>query len=160
MPDGDTVLAKRPAKPKDANADYFRLFNEIGIISQLASTAFERALPHGLTQAQFSMLNHAVRLGDGWTPARLANAFQVTRGTMTSTLQRLESKGFIRIEPDAVDGRSKRVFITDKGRAAREEGLKAAQPVFARVPEVLSAQEVAAIMPTLEKLRAWLDENR
>ncbi|MFN3835991.1 MAG: MarR family winged helix-turn-helix transcriptional regulator, partial [Glycocaulis sp.] len=86
-----------PAKA-DQQALYFRLLNEIGIIAQLSANRLERVLPHDLTVAQFSLLHHCVRLGDGWTPARLAAAFQVTRGTMTNTLQKLEAKGFIRLE--------------------------------------------------------------
>ncbi|MEO1027929.1 MAG: MarR family transcriptional regulator [Pseudomonadota bacterium] len=149
--------AKTEPHPGDL---YFRLFNEIGIIDQLASTRFERVLPHGLTEAQFTVLNHAVRMGDGWTPARLAAAFQVTKGTFTSTLQKLEAKGFVRVEPDSEDGRSKRVFLTEAGRIARDDALAAAAPLFARVPEALSPQEAEAILPPLAKLRVWLDENR
>ena len=75
----------------------FLLLNEIGIISQLSGARLDRLLPHGLTLAQFGVLNHLVRLDGDWSPARLAAAFQVTKGTMTSTLQRLASKGFIEI---------------------------------------------------------------
>ena len=138
----------------------FQLFNEIGIIDQLSSTAFERVLPHDLTQAQFTILNHCVRLGDGRTPAALAAAFQVTRGTLTSTLQRLEHKGFIQLVPDAKDGRSKRVMLTEDGRAAREDSIRAAFPLLDRVRHALSEDEVDRVLPVLAKLRAWLDNNR
>ena len=78
------------ALPADHAADlYFSLFLEIGIIAQLSGNRFQRVMPFGLTMAQFSLLTHCIRLGDGWTPARLAAAFQVTRGTMTNTLQKL-----------------------------------------------------------------------
>ncbi|MEO0712495.1 MAG: MarR family transcriptional regulator [Pseudomonadota bacterium] len=157
----ETAVLTKPAKPDaSATALYFRLFNEIGIIDQLASTRFERVLPHGLTQAQFTVLNHGVRMGDGWTPARLAAAFQVTKGTFTSTLQKLEAKGFVRVEPDPDDGRSKRVFLTQAGRAARDDALAAAGPVFAEIPSIVDPKEVDAILPVLSRLRAWLDENR
>lgn len=150
-----------PKQPKpDEAALYFRLFNEIGIIAQLSASRFQRVLPHDLTVAQFSLLNHCVRLGDGWTPARLAAAFQVTRGTMTSTLGRLELKGFIRIDPDTEDARSKRVFLTRSGRAAREEALKALTPDLADLPAGFTPTEAAAILPALEKLRIWLDTHR
>lgn len=150
-----------PKQPKpDEAALYFRLFNEIGIIAQLSASRFQRVLPHDLTVAQFSLLNHCVRLGDGWTPARLAAAFQVTRGTMTSTLGRLELKGFIRIDPDTEDARSKRVFLTRSGRAAREEALKALTPDLADLPAGFTPAETAAILPALEKLRIWLDTHR
>lgn len=139
---------------------YFRLFNEIGIIAQLSASQFARVLPEGLTPAQFSVLNHGVRLGDGWTPARLAAAFQVTRGTMTSTLQKLEGKGLIRIDPDAEDARSKRVYLTPAGRAVREAGIRALGPLFARLPQGFSPSDAAAILPELERLRLWLDMNR
>jgi DNA-binding MarR family transcriptional regulator len=35
--------------------------------------------------SQFKVLNHLVRLGDGTTPAKLAKAFQITKGAMTNT---------------------------------------------------------------------------
>lgn len=148
------------AQDENTGTLVFQFFNEIGIISQLSSTAFERALPHGLTQAQFTVLNHGVRMGDGWTPARLAAAFQVTKGTFTSTLQKLEAKGFVRVEPDPDDGRSKRIFLTDAGRKAREEALVAAGPLFARIPEAITPEQIEALLPTLRNLRGWLDDNR
>ena len=156
------ILSDRKRRGKaaqDSQLD-FQLFNEIGIISQLSGTAFERVLPHGLTQAQFNVLNHCVRLGDNRTPAELADAFQVTRGTLTSTLQRLAAKGFIRLVPDARDRRSKRVLLTAKGRRAREEAIAAAAPLLARTREALSPAEAERLLPLLQKLRIWLDTNR
>lgn len=150
---------RKPVSDEDADL-FFRLFNEIGIIDQLASSAFERALPHGLTLAQFTVLNHCVRLGDNRTPAQLARAFQVTRGTLTSTLGRLEAKSFIRIEADERDGRSKRVFLTRQGRAAREDAIRAGRPHLDRVASAVGREGVLAIMPDLQRLRAWLDQNR
>ena len=147
------------SEPSD-EARLFTLFNEIGIIQQLSGTAFERVLPHGLTQAQFTVLNHCVRLGDNKTPAQLASAFQVTRGTLTSTLQRLEAKGFIEIVPAAKDGRSKRVLLTASGHAAAAACIAAAAPILTRAREALSRDEVERLLPLLTKLRVWLDENR
>jgi DNA-binding MarR family transcriptional regulator len=138
----------------------FRLLNEIGIIDQLAATAFERLLPHGLTRAQFTVLNHCVRMGDNKTPAQLADILQVTRGTMTSTLARLEEKGFIRIEPDAIDGRSKRVLLTRKGRAAREESIRVALPLLSEASDAIPREMVERLLPQIEIIRAWFDQNR
>lgn len=153
-------MPPKPTKPSDPGRLYFQLFNEIGIIAQLSASRFERVLPHALTLAQFSLLNHCVRLGDGWTPARLAAAFQVTRGTMTSTLQKLETKGFIRIDPDPDDARSKRVFLTPAGKQAREASLKALAPELAQLPEGFPPELAAEILPALERLRIWLDTHR
>jgi DNA-binding MarR family transcriptional regulator len=153
-------MPPKPTKSAEPGALYFQLFNEIGIIAQLSANRFERVLPHGMTLAQFSLLNHCVRLGDGWTPARLAAAFQVTRGTMTSTLQKLEAKGFIRVDPDADDARSKRVFLTPSGKQARDASLKALAPELAQLPEGFPPELAAEILPALERLRIWLDTHR
>lgn len=146
--------------PPEALAVYFRLFNEIGILAQLSASRLERVMPYGLTVAQFSLLNHCVRLGDGWTPARLAAAFQVTRGTMTSTLKKLEMKGFVSLRPDTRDARSKRVFLTEDGRAASQAALASLIPDLSLMPQVLSEGEVLDILPALERLRVWLDASR
>jgi DNA-binding MarR family transcriptional regulator len=138
----------------------FRYFVEIGIIHQLVSTAFQNVLPHGLTGAQFTVLNHCVRMGDNKTPAELAEVLQVTRGTLTSTLARLESKKFIRVFPDAVDGRSKRVRLTAAGRKAREDGVRAAWPLINDVKAALPRQAAERDLPRLEELRSWLDSHR
>lgn len=138
----------------------FTLFNEIGIIEQLTRTAFERVLPEGLTQAQFTVLNHCVRLGDGRTPADIASALQVTRATMTSTLKKLETKSLIRILPDEHDGRSKRVFLTEIGRQVREKAIADVLPVLSRLDCVVSEEDLAVLLPRLTHLRQWLDNNR
>lgn len=151
---------KTLARGQVEEALLFRVFNEIGIVDQLAGTAFERVLPHGLTRAQFTVLNHCVRLGDNKTPGELASAFQLTRGTLTSTLARLEDKGFITLSADPDDGRSKRVLLTKTGRAAREDCVKAAWPLLTRSRAALTRDEFESLLPIMEKLRQWLDENR
>ena len=138
----------------------FTLFNEIGIISQLSSARLARMLPHGLTVAQFSVLNHLVRLEGDWSPARLAAAFQVTKGTMTSTLQRLVAKGLISLEPDPSDGRAKHVKLTEAGGVAREAALAAAGPSLGELNAALSPAEIDTLIPALQKLRIWLDNHR
>lgn len=138
----------------------FTLFNEIGIIEQLTRTAFERVLPDGLTQAQFTVLNHCVRLGDGRTPAAIAEALQVTRATMTSTLKKLEAKALVSIVPDEHDGRSKRVFLTEAGRHVRGQAIADVLPVLSRLEGVVSEEDLAELLPRLLHLRQWLDNNR
>ncbi len=138
----------------------FRVMNEIGIIDQLGTTLFERSLPHALTLPQFVVLNHFVRLGGDRTPVELADAIQVTKATMTSTLQRLEAKGFISVTPDPKDGRSKRVAITAQGRAARTDSLKAMARDLADMETSLGAAKLEAALPLLSKLRVFLDQRR
>ncbi|MFO1241221.1 MAG: MarR family transcriptional regulator [Sphingomonadaceae bacterium] len=139
----------------------FELFNEIGIINQLATTMFERVLPKGMTQAQFTVLNHFVRLGhQERSPAQLAFAFQVTRPTMTSTLSRMERAGLILVRADPRDGRGKLVSLTEKGHAMRETCLAAASTLFPILDGLISRNEFDAMMTPLTRLRKALDEMR
>jgi DNA-binding MarR family transcriptional regulator len=138
----------------------FRFFTEIGIIEQLARNRLERGLPDGLKISQFSVLNHLVRLGGEWSPARLARAFQVTKGAMTNTLQRLEKRGLIRVLADPHDGRAKLVDLTEAGWEMRLRCVESISPLLADLSTELPDKEFASALPVLEKVRRYLDSHR
>lgn len=141
-------------------SDYFRLFNEIGIIGQLSRTLLEARLPPGFVTAQFSVLNHLVRLGDGRTPLAIAHAFQVPKNSMTHSLAVLEREGLIEMRPNPQDGRSKLVFITDAGRQFRQATIDALAPDLARIATAFPPDRLARLLPDLEALRIFLDADR
>lgn len=137
----------------------FRFFNEIGIIAQLSSNFADRVLPDGITRAQFSILNHFVRLGGPFGPARLANSFQVTKGAITQLLQKLETRGLIAVTPDPEDGRGKLVSITETGRAAHRRCVETLTARFGPIAAHVSQDEIDAVLPILERMRKLLDEK-
>jgi DNA-binding MarR family transcriptional regulator len=138
----------------------FQLFTEIGIITQLAGTVFERSMPKGMTLAQFTVLNHFARLGGERSPAQLADAFQVTRGTMTSTLQKLVAKKFVEIVPDPNDGRGKTVRITKAGEKMRDTCIAGVMPELQSISAQASQFDVHSVLPKLQELRSVLDRQR
>lgn len=139
----------------------FQVFNEIGIINQLTSAAFAAVLPKGMTIAQFTVLNHFARLGhDQRSPAQLANAFQITRPTMTSTLARMEKAGLVVIKPDPEDGRGKLVLVTAAGRKMRDICLQRLGGALAEANDLLSPETLAQLLPLLQDVRAKLDRLR
>ncbi len=138
----------------------FNFFTEVGIISQLSTSLFERALPDGLTSSQFSVLNWFSRVDTEAAPGRLATAFQVTAGAMTNTLKKLEAKGLIAIEPDASSGRQKIVTRTAKGEEMRDLAIAASAPVFEEFALLFAETEIPQQLPGLQKMRKYLDERR
>ena len=139
----------------------YAVFNEIGIIDQLATHAFTQVLPGSMTTAQFGILNHFVRLEHGHrTPAQLASAFQVSRPTMTNTLARLDKAGLVEITPDPNDGRGKRVAITLAGRDMRAECIARLAEPLAEVEANVPAHLVKQLLPLLSELRQILDAMR
>ena len=146
--------------PDSDMSDYFRLFNEIGIIGQLSRTLLEARLPPGFVAAQFSVLNHLVRLGDGRTPLAIAQAFQVPKNSMTHSLAVLEREGLIEMRPNPQDGRSKLVFITEAGRQFRQATIDALAPDLARIATAFPPDRLTRLLPDLEALRKFLDADR
>jgi DNA-binding MarR family transcriptional regulator len=137
-----------------------QVFTEIGIVDQLVSARLERSLPDGMSAAQFGVLTHFSRRGGAQTPVELARAFQVTKGAMTNTVQRLEAQGFVEVVPDRTDGRRKLVTMTPVGAAAYEQAVAALRPYYAGLREAFDEGEFEAALPFLRKLRGWLDDNR
>lgn len=141
-------------------APYFTLLTEVGIIHQLSINKLERVLPEGMSAAQFGVLTHFSRMGGAWGPARLARAFQVTKGAMTNTIQRLEAQGYVTVRPDPEDARGKLVEMTPLGDAVRLNALRAAAGLMGPVLAALTLDETNALLPPLQRLRATLDNNR
>ncbi len=137
-----------------------QLFTEIGIIDQLVTARLEKSLPDGMSAAQFGVLTHFSRRGGAQTPVELARAFQVTKGAMTNTVQRLEAQGFVAVVPDEGDGRKKLVSMTEKGAAAFEAAIVALRPYYAGLREAFGDEEFEQALPFMRRLRTWLDENR
>ena len=138
----------------------YKIFNEIGIINQLSTAAFRRALPPPLNPSMFGVLNHFVRLGDGKTPSYLADAFQVTRPSMTSILEKLRAAGFVEIDTHPEDARGKIVRITKEGREARAKAVEATGPMFASIEPTLKDIDRESLHAMLAHLRAALDNAR
>lgn len=138
----------------------FRALNEIGIIAQLLRVTLERAVPEEISGAGFNVLNHLARLEGAWSPARLARAFQVTKGAMTNTLQRLEAAGCVKVRADPADARAKIVTLTAKGLKVRNATLAALAPGMAELMARLPEGMFERILPDLARLRAVLDAAR
>jgi DNA-binding MarR family transcriptional regulator len=146
--------------PDQKHAVLFELFNEIGIIEQLSRASLEARLPKGLIAPHFTVLNHLSRLGDGRAPIDMARAFQVPKTSLTHTLKGLEGQGLIEMRANPEDGRSKLVYLTDAGRALREQTIAALAPDFDRIATALDVSDLSDILPVLRALRVFLDDDK
>lgn len=154
----DQKRKKNSTENRDV-ADLFSFFNEIGIINQLSSSLFQKRLSDGVTVAQFSVLNHLTRVQDGQTPLVLASAFQVPKTTMTHTLASLENRGLIEMKPNADDGRSKCVWLTNTGQNFREEAIVSLAEDMKRLAPQLDTDAMIKAIPMLVKVRSVLERD-
>ncbi len=153
-------MADTAADDHDSDPPIFNFFNEIGIIDQLAQTLLERALPDKLKMSHFGVLNHFARLGGEQGPAELARAFQVTKGAMTNTVQRLRDRGLVEVKPDPGDGRGKLVRITAKGLRVRAKAIKAISPEIVELEAQFGGGKFHKALPFMRELRMYLDQAR
>ncbi len=138
----------------------FDVFKEIGIIEQLSRALLEARLPDGLIAPHFSVLSHLINRGDGATPIDMARAFQVPKTSMTHTLKGLEKGGYVTLRPNPQDGRSKQVWLTDKGRDLRNGTLQAMAPEMLKLVSEFDTDRLLAIAPVLTDLRIYMDAAR
>ena len=136
------------------------LFNEIGIINQLATTEFQRVLAPDLSISEYGVLNHFMRLGDNKTPTYLARAFQMTKPSMTAIISKLEAKGYVEVAAGQEDRRQKFVTITPAGRNARDSAAANTAPLLADLLTLVDEKRLRALIPDLQHLREILDTQR
>ena len=89
-----------------------------GINRRIHRTLDETLVEFGLDMGDYKVLNHLSQLGPPHrsTPGRLAKRMDLSSGTMTSRLDRMEEADLIRRLPDPDDRRSVVVETTDHGR--------------------------------------------
>lgn len=135
-------------------------FREIFMLEQLARNRMELALPNDMKISHFTTLSHLVRKNTPSSPAELASAFQVTRPSMTNTLQKLQAKDYIHISADQNDGRGKLVSITQAGRDAFLEATIALGNMFYDVTNNIGETPFKEALIPLEKIRVFMDTYR
>lgn len=138
----------------------FAVMTEIGIINQLAQNMFQARMPDDMTVAQFTVLNHLLRLDVQQTISELASAIQVTQPTMSSTVRKLEDKGLVTLEHDPDDRRTRRVRPTPAGIAMRKTATDQLAPMIEQVRADMPLTVWQKILPELSRIRKYLDEAR
>jgi DNA-binding MarR family transcriptional regulator len=135
----------------------------VGYLVRQTHRAFTRALqariaPHGVSIGMWFFLR-ALWQEDGISQRELSQRVGMMEPTTASALNNMERKGFVRRIRNRNDRRIVNVFLTERGRTLRRELL----PLAAEVNEValrgVSADEVARLRATLDKLRTSLDAN-
>ncbi|WP_298429937.1 MarR family winged helix-turn-helix transcriptional regulator [uncultured Jannaschia sp.] len=149
-----------PPTETDDPRRVFAIFNEIGIIAQLSRALFEARLPDGVLLPHFTLVNHLVRVRDGQTPLAMARAFQLPKTTVSHMVSVAVRHGWVELRPNPDDGRSKRVWLTDAGRAFRDKAIADLMPELTEVGAALKPQAQENLLRHLTGLRIFLDAQR
>jgi DNA-binding MarR family transcriptional regulator len=106
-------------RPELSGCTCLRLRKASRRVSQIYDHYLQR---HGLTITQYGLLAHLSRL-DGVCIGVLAEKLIMDPTTLTRNLRPLERQGLVAPSPDPHDRRSRRLHLTDQGRAAFNKAL-------------------------------------
>lgn len=150
---------KRP--PQDVEK-YAKLGAALSISTQLYSTRMGALLDRfGLTEAQFSVLNHLARRSpEGQSVTAIAAAVEVKQPAVSKMASKFEGMGWARFEATQSDARSKQVFLTEAGHTHLQEVQRALLPDYVEMLAGWSDEEISALTAQLFRLVGWLDQNR
>ena len=118
-----------------------------------AAQTFEKAgqrlfRPHGLTVAQFNVLNLLATEPDGMRASDLARALIVDPSNVTGLLKRMKTEGLLRERKNSTDRRQHIVGLTPKGQRAWE----AANREYDRSLELVESALRPADRKTVERV--------
>lgn len=133
---------------------------ELLFVNQLARDKLSKLLPSGMELSQFLVLLHIAQLDGETGPARLADAFNVTRGAMSNTLSRLERQGLITVRPDPTDARRKFIGLSNSGQVTLDEVFGGIRPAFEPILENKAPTDLDMSLALLADIREGLETRR
>ena len=136
----------------------FRIGFLIHDVSRLRRTVVDKALrPLGITRSQWWVLANLARDdGTAMTQTELARVMDVGKVTLGGLIDRLESGGLVRRQPDPADRRAKRIVMTQKGSRLLAEIHTVAREVDTRIMAGIAKADIARTEALLAKMKQQL----
>ena len=101
----------------------------------------------------------AVDAGQDNRPSAIAAAQRVTAGTLTTVVNQLEKKGYLRRARDDSDKRSIRLLPTERGREAVRRHAAFHREMVAEILRLLTPEEAAVLLRSLRGIAAFFRER-
>lgn len=103
---------------------------------------------HELSVSRFDVLNHA-GTPQGRTQQDLAASLLVTKGNVTQLVDAMEREGLLKRKRD---GRSKRIYLTDRGREIRSIAVAEQEAAIVDDFSALNEDEIETLVSLLRRL--------
>jgi DNA-binding MarR family transcriptional regulator len=125
-------------------------------VTRLMKAEFERgAKSRKMTFQQWRVLGSLAK-SDGLTQKALCAATEASPMTVSETLDRLESMGLVRREPDPSDSRAKLVWITPQAAPIVADMRRVSDAVYDKAMAGMPQKDREALIATLERIAANL----
>lgn len=137
-------------------ADLLALFTQAAKL--LREAADEAMGGHGVRVGQHIVLS-ALWQQDGLTPGEIALRLETATPTIVNTATRMEQAGLVTRRPDPADARLVRLYLTPRGRAAREPVRAARAALEQHATATLSPPELDHLRSALTKIITQLHDG-
>lgn len=108
-----------------------------------------------LTSSQSFVLGYLcyhAQQGKAVYPRDIEKHFGFTHPTVSGLLQRMEAKGFLRMEPSEEDRRCKRIVITDRALQVNQQMLEQLEAAEQQMVRGMSEAEIAQLHVQFERM--------
>jgi DNA-binding MarR family transcriptional regulator len=159
----DRITAQWRRERPDLDSAPMAVIGRISRAAALMQRELDRVFAeHGLAGGDFDVLATLRRSGTPYrlTPGALSESTMVTTGGMTKRLDRLETLGLIRREPDPRDRRGKLIALTDGGRKLVDVAVQDHLRNEERILAGLSAAKRRQLVRLLRDLLLTLEPHR
>ncbi|TMV92095.1 MarR family transcriptional regulator [Thioclava sp. BHET1] len=131
----------------------------VRLVRRMRSVFDDQAHDMGLTYARAQTILEVSRR-EGLNQTALAECLDIETPTLNRTLDGLEKLGFLERRPDPDDKRVRQIYLTAHARANADQIERFLQDLRAQVYKGVSAQEMAQLQRTLDKMAANMAEMR
>jgi DNA-binding MarR family transcriptional regulator len=141
-----------------AKADKGATMRRLQSAARLSRTALAaRLLDHGFYAGQDQIML-SLSTEDGQTPGQLASRLGVRPPTITKTINRLQTQGFLDKRASETDARQAHVFLTDSGRDAIRAIEKSVRKTEKQALKGLDKKEQKTLSKLLWRIEANLSD--
>lgn len=145
------IYFSREVIPLNETVHLGPLFKTIG--NTLNSNITQQMQSAGLTSAQMFILHFLSRHTDIPIYQKdVEDALELSHATVAGIISRLESKGFIRLEPSEKDKRCKRIVATDKAKELDAETGRVIDETEAKMLAGFSSEEASLLREYLHRI--------
>ncbi|MTI41051.1 MarR family winged helix-turn-helix transcriptional regulator [Fulvivirga lutimaris] len=110
------------------------------------------------TSIGFVLLNISSK--DGTPATKIAPLMGLESRSLTRVLKNMEEKGLIYRKPDATDGRSVRIFLTDLGKQKKEVSRETVLTFNTKVREVVPQSKLEVFFDVINDINKIIDNNK
>jgi len=145
----------------DVDGDTFLLLTWLEVLSRHVHAAHTKEVrSEGMPHSEARLLYYLLLEGPPYhqSPTRLNEQLDITSGGITKTVDRLESRGLVERQPDAADGRSIKVGLTEAGIGAAKRMAQAVAKRYDQLVGPLGPEERKQAVKTLRTLVDAFDE--